>query len=421
VHIFPTTAFFRKHLFWAVLVALELSATAEDWPQFRGPTGQGISSATNVPITWDARKNISWRVPLSGQGWSSPVAKDGAIIVTAAETSPAISLHVLCLSADSGSVKWKTEVFRPAESETKALHKKNSLASPTAIIDGKRVYAHFGHLGTAALDFDTGKVLWRQNELKYPPVHGNGGSPILLESKLIFSCDGAKDPFIACLDANDGRVLWRTSRNSQSPRTFSFSTPLAINVDGKTEVISPASGFAAAYDPRNGKELWRCRYGEGYSVVPRPVLANGVMFLSSGFDRPLIYAIDPKGAAGDITDTKVLWKATKGAPNTPSLIASASELYAVSDAGIATCYDQKTAKIHWNERLGGNFSASPVLAENRIYAINEEGVTYVLKAGTKYELLSKNELGERCLSSPGVLNGAILIRTEGHLWRIGSK
>jgi outer membrane protein assembly factor BamB len=195
-------------------------------------------------------------------------------------------------------------------------------------------------------------------------------------------------------------------------------------VDGRQELISPASGFVGAYEPQSGREIWRVRYGEGYSVVPRPVFAHGLLFLSSGFDRPILYAIKPEGAKGDATASHVAWTVSKGAPTTPSPLALGNELYIVSDGGVASCLDAKTGNILWNERLGGGFSASPVSAENRIYFQNESGVGFVVAAGTNYQLLAKNDLGERSLASPAVIDNAIFIRTESHLWRVqgnGSK
>ena len=214
-------------------------------------------------------------------------------------------------------------------------------------------------------------------------------------------------------------MRWKTPRNTPAKRHFSFSTPLAIEVNGATQVVIPGSGFVAAYDPSNGAELWRARYGEGYSVVPRPVFAHGLLFVSSSFAKPVVYAVRPgEGAAGDVTETNIAWSNRKGGPCTPSLLVVGDEVYFVSDSGIATCADARTGQVHWTERLGGNFSASPIAAEGRVYFQNEEGIGYVLKAGKTYELLAKNEQGERTLASPAVADSALFIRSEGHLWKI---
>jgi outer membrane protein assembly factor BamB len=215
-------------------------------------------------------------------------------------------------------------------------------------------------------------------------------------------------------------VRWKTPRNTTAARKFSFSTPLAIEVDGATQVISPGSGFVAGYDPKDGREIWRARYGEGYSVITRPVFAHGLVFVSSSYDRPVVHAVKPAGAKGDVTDSHVAWTHPKGAPNTPSTLAVGDELYFVSDAGIATCVDARTGKVHWTERLGGGFSASPIAVEGRIYFLNEEGVATVLTAGKTFEVLAKNELGERTLASPAVTDNTLFLRSKSHLWRIGT-
>ena len=405
----------------ALLICTAISPAAEtEWPQFRGPTGQGISAATNVPVAWNATEHVAWSVEIPGRGWSSPVLSKGRLYLTSAvpgaDTSD-VTLHALCIDAANGKTLWDTEVFRPDPASVAAMHRKNSPASGTPIVTADRLYVHFGHMGTAALDL-AGQVVWQQTELKYSPTHGNGGSPVLIDGALIFSCDGQREPFVAALDAATGALRWKTPRNSPAKKQFSFSTPLAIEVGGAKQIISPGSGFVGGYDPGDGRELWRVGYGEGYSVVPRPVFAHGLLFLSSSFDRPVLYAIKPEGASGDVTETNVAWSQNKGAPHTPSAVVVGDELYFVSDAGIATCADARTGEVHWSERLGGDFSASPVAVEGRVYFQNETGIGFVVKAAKTYELLAKNELGERTLASYAVADGAIFIRSEAHLWKI---
>jgi outer membrane protein assembly factor BamB len=392
---------------------------AADWPEFRGPTGQGLSTATNVPVHWNATSNVVWKTEIPGEGWSSPVLVNGKIYLTTAVTdSTNTSLRALCVNASDGRIQWNAEVLKPDPDAAQAMHKKNSLASPTPILRDGRIYVHFGHMGTAALDL-TGKILWQQTTLKYSPMHGNGGSPALVGDTLVINCDGETDPFVAALDAKTGAVRWKTPRNIASTRPFSFSTPLAIEVDGATQVISPGSGFVGGYDPKDGREIWRARYGDGFSLITRPVFAHGLLFISSSFMRPVVYAIKPAGAKGDVTDTHITWSYPKGAPNTPSPLVVGDDLYFVSDASIATCLDARTGDLHWSERLGGGFSASPVVAEGRLYFQNEEGVGTVLKAGKTFELLAKNDLGERTLASPALTDNALFLRSKSHLWRIG--
>ncbi len=408
--------------FFPALLAFAATAWGgfSEWPEFRGPSAQGISLATNVPTRWSASSNVLWKTDAPA-GWSSPVISQGRVYLTGSiEKDGQVSLRALSLDLATGKTAWNVEAINADPAAIGAKHRKNGLASPTPIVRDGKLYVHFGHLGTAALDLH-GKILWVQTSIKYPPVHGNGSSPILVDGGLVFSCDGASDPFLIALDAATGKQKWRTSRNSPAKSQFSFATPLAIDLDGRRVIISPTSGFVGGYDPATGRELWRSGYGQGYSVIPRPVYAHGLLFVGSGYDRPLIYAVNPKGASGDVTKSAIVWSEAKGAPNTPSLLVVGDELFAVSDSGIATCYDARSGKIHWSERLGGGFSASPVFADGKIYFQNEEGAGFVVKAAKSFTLLSKNELGDRTLASPAVIDNAILIRSASALWRIGSR
>jgi outer membrane protein assembly factor BamB len=267
------------------------------------------------------------------------------------------------------------------------------------------------------LDLD-GNLLWKQESLKSTPVHGTGGSPALVDGVLVFSADGKESPFVAGLDAKTGAVRWKTDRNTTAKKNFSFSTPQPIEIQGQKQIISPGSGFVGAYEPKDGTELWRVQYGEGYSVVPRPVYAHGLLFLGSGFDSAVLYAIRPEGAKGDATETHVAWTLKKGAPHTPSVLVVDDLLFCVSDAGIASCIEAKTGEVIWSERLGGNFSASPVYAAGRLYFQNESGSTFVLKPARQFELLATNEIGEKTLASLAPSEGALFIRGENHLFKI---
>ena len=400
------------------LVLLHVSSlvgNSADWPQFRGPDGQGHAEAHHLPTEWSTTRNVAWVEDVPGAGWSSPSIYKNRIYLTTAVPSSGgqQSLHALCLDARSGKTLWNTEVFlaQPVRG-----HQKNSHASPTPIIDDARCYVHFGSYGTAALDLE-GKVLWRNTSLKYAPVHGNGGSPVIVGNGLIFSCDGASDPFVVALDRTSGEIIWKTARTTEAAKTFSFSTPLAIELNGETQVISPTSAGVIAYNPRNGKEIWRFRYPEGYSVVPRPVFGHGLVFVSSAFDHPVMYAIRPDGH-GDVTDTHLAWSISKGAPNTPSPLLIGDELYFVSDGGIMTCADARTGKLHWQERIGGNYSASPVYADGKIYLQSEEGVGTVLKPGITFEVLARNDLKARTLASYAIDEGSIYIRTAKRVFCI---
>ncbi len=397
-----------------------------DWSQFRGPTGQGhVPDGPDLPLTWSSDKNVAWKTEIPGKGWSSPVIHGGRVYLTTAVAEGddqdaggvARSLRTLALDPKTGEILWDTEVFAQDNSRSPKIHRKNSHASPTPIVAWDHLFVHFGHQGTACLKLD-GKILWTNRDLAYRPVHGNGGSPIVAGDKLIFSCDGPPDPFVAALDVRTGRLVWKTPRNTQAGRKFSFSTPILIEAGGREELILPGSGNLFAYDPKKGTELWRSNYGEGYSVVPRPVFGHGLVIASSGYDRPVIYAVKP-GGRGDVTESHIAWKYNdKGAPRNVSPLIVGSELYLFDDKGVGACLDAKTGKVHWQERVGSDMSASPIHSNGRIYALDERGTCYVIQAGTSYNLLAENALDERTLASVAVDGAALLIRTETGLFRI---
>jgi outer membrane protein assembly factor BamB len=398
-------------------------AHAKDWPEFRGPTGQGIVREGTLPLEWSATRNVAWKQAIPGKGWSSPVVYDGRIYLTtsvpvAASREGDQSLQAICLDARTGKIQWAKEVIRQDGKTAPPIHNKNSHASPTPIVDGERLYVHFGHQGTACLDL-SGEVLWRNTNLKYAPVHGNGGSPILAGDALVVSCDGGDQQFVVALNRATGRVMWKRKRGIEAPKKFAFSTPLLITVDGRQQVVSPGAAAVGAYDPSTGREIWRVRY-DGYSVIPRPVYAHGLVFVSTGYETPSLLAIRPEGR-GDVTETHVAWRTRRGVPHSASLVVAGDQLYMVSDAGVASCLDARTGRLHWQERLGGTYSSSPLVADGRIYFQSEDGTAVIIKAGTQFQQLARNELGERTLASYAVVDGALFIRTEENLYRIEAR
>lgn len=398
-----------------------LPARAEDWTEFRGPTGQGIVTKGDLPTKWNKDTNIAWKQSIPGKGWSSPIVTAGRIYLTTAvqvKDSLDLSLEALCLDAATGAILWQKEVFRQDSKTSPAIHSKNSHASPTPLIRGEKLFVHFGHQGTACLNLK-GDILWKNTSLHYAPVHGNGGSPMLVDELLVFSCDGGDRRFVVALNAVDGTLRWKTDRTAETDRGFSFSTPLLIEVGGQKQIISPGSGGVAAYDPANGKEIWWVRY-KGYSVIPRPVYGHGLVFVCTGYDRPSLLAIRADGK-GDVTDTHVVWKTNQAAPHAPSPLLFGTELYTVSDSGQACCRDARTGDVYWQERLGGAYSASPLLAGDKVYFLSEQGNTTVVRAEKRFSLVAKNVLGERSLASPAAADGALFIRTEKHLYRIGDR
>jgi len=409
----PSLIFFVSLMFFPLLEA----PAAENWPQFRGPGAQGHSAAKDVPIEWDTKKNVAWKIEVPGKGWSSPAYVDGRIYLTSAVPEPDgdhHTLRALCLDAKDGSVIWNKVLFkRPII----RIHIKNSHASASPRVDGDRLFVHFGAQGSACLDLD-GNILWKQTDIDYKMVHGNGGAPAFADDKYIVSCDGAKDPFIIALDAQTGKQVWKTRRDINVENKFTFSSPLVVD----DLVLSPASGALAAYRIKNGREVWRARYDEGYSVIPRPVIGEfggkRLAICASGYNQSTAVCVE-LGGKGDVTDTHVKWRVKKAAPHTPSMILKDDMLFMISDIGIASCLDPVSGEAYWIARVGGQHSSSPILAEDRVYFQDERGKGTVIKAAKSFEILARNDLKEQTLASYAVTDGTLFVRTLKHLYRIG--
>jgi outer membrane protein assembly factor BamB len=396
------------------LAALAVAVSAEDWPQFRGPTGQGQSTDRGVPLEWSESRNVIWKTRLPGLGWSSPVIAGGRVWVTSAIKEHGGSLRALAFDLETGRELVNTEVFRTRSADP--LNAKNSLASPTPIVEGDRVYVHFGADGTAALTA-SGETVWKLR-FPYESQHGSGGSPVLYGDLLIFSADGSDAAFVVALEKQTGKIRWKTSR--RQPSDQAYSTPLVIRVGDRDEVVSVGAFRAAAYDPQSGKEIWRVSYGDGFSNVPRPVFGHGLVYIATGFQQPSLIAVRPDGT-GDVTRTHVAWTLHRGAPLTPSPLLVGDELYIVNDGGIASCLDATTGETRWQQRLDGNFSASPVFADGRIYFLSEEGVTTVILPGKEFRKLATNQVDGATLASMAVSAGSIFIRSNTYLYRIGTR
>ena len=407
-------------IFFSAFAFLVPSSRAADWASFRGPSGDGVSAATKLPLKWSATENVAWKTPIKGQGWSSPVLRKGVLYITnaVAENTDAVQtsyqLNTLAIDAKSGNILWTTNVFtQPVDSAR--IHAKNSHASPTPIVTPTHVYVHFGHLGTACLTIK-GKIVWKSLPSEYSPVHGNGGTPILHDGKLYFSVDGKVKTLVICLDSETGDTVWVFDRKSSASRKFSFTTPVIIEVDGKQQLISPGSDIVQSIDPQSGKLIWQVKY-DGYSLIPKPVFHNGLLYVCTGYNTPWLYCIDPHGK-GDVTDSHVRWSIQRQIPHTPSLILNNSKLFMISDRGIGSCLDAKTGETIWQERIGGNYSASPILNNGNIYFTSEQGDTTIIKASAEYQVVAKNSMGQSTLASFAVAEGAIYIRTDSHLYRI---
>ena len=402
--------------------AADLHAPPAAWPQFRGPDGQGHANGI-LPTSWSESQHKFWSIDVPGKGWSSPVIMDGQVwLTTAIPAQPAgFSLRALAFDEHTGKLLHDVPLFFLAKADT--LHPRNGLATPTPILEHGRLYAHFGRYGTACVDTRTGKILWKNTALVINHETGPASSPALYKDRLICAYDGSDLQFAAALSTQTGQVLWRTDRpiaaelKKQAESRRAFSTPLVITVGGNDQVVIPGAFCVYSYDPMTGRELWRVRYG-GFSNVPRPVFANGLVIVSSGFAPPVFLAIRPDGQ-GDVTKTHVAWRYRKNVPNVPSPVVVGDRFYMVSDSGIATCLDAKTGKLVWSERLGGGFGASLVASGKTIYAFDDSGKTTLFAAADVFKELGRNELKGKVQATPAASGGCLFVRTDGRLIKVG--
>jgi len=392
-----------------ILLAAATVSRAADWTEFRGPGQQGHSDEQGLPLTWSAEEHVVWKTDIPGLGWSSPAIAGGKIWLTTG-VEEGRSLRVLRLDAASGAIDASIEVFAPAEPGS--VHTKNSHASPTPVIDGERVFVHFGSHGTACLSRE-GEVLWK-TKLDYNHRHGPAGSPVVVGDLLVIACDGTDIQFVVALDKTTGKEVWRQPRGEGR---MAYSTPTLAAVDGQPIVVSCGGEFVIAYTPENGAERWRFRYPGGYSNVPRPITGFDLTFVSSGYDTPVFYAL-PLDGTGELGDDRVAWKTSKGVPRNASPLLVGDELYMVSDNGVISCLDARSGTVHWQERLGGDCTASPLHADGRIYITDENGVTKVIAPGKTFQELATNELPGRTLASLATADGAIFLRTDTSMYRL---
>lgn len=399
-----------------VLCLLGLSPVrAEEWPQLRGPTGHGHYSG-KLPTKWSEKENIVWSVDVPGLGWSSPVTVDGKTYLTTAveNDDDGYSLRAICIETATGKLLWNTEVFVQPQKAPK-IHSKNSHASPTPVVSAGKCYVHFGHMGTACLD-TSGKILWKQTEHSYKPVHGNGGSLCLVENHLIFSIDGEDMQAVIALDAASGATVWKVERQAKPSRNFSFGTPLHIVHDGVSQVICAGSDVVMSLDPKTGNEFWRLKY-KGYSQIPVPIYHQGLIYICTGYDTPKLLAIRA-GGKGDVTETHLAWQVGRNIGHTPTPVLVDNLLFTVADNGVMSCLDASTGEQRWQQRVPGNYSASVLHADKHLYVLNEQGVCTVVEAAAKFKEVSKNTLPGRTLASPTPYQGKLLLRTDTKLYCI---
>ena len=391
----------------------------ENWPQFRGPGGNGQSDATGLPLVWSENRNVTWKTAVHGRGWSSPAIWGNQIWMTTANRKGR-ELYAVCVDGQTGKIVHDVKVFDVRRPERIASI--NTYASPTPVIEGGRLYVHFGTYGTACLDTASGKVLWSRRDMKCDHHMGPGTSPVVYGSLLIVPVDGIDVQFVIALDKATGKTVWKTDRSTDLRGVHrycrkAYCTPIVIEAAARKQLISPCSKAIIAYDPKTGKEIWKIRH-RGWSMVPRPLFGHGLVFLVMDYDNPELWALRPDGR-GDVTGTHIAWKFKVPVPQKPSFLLIGDLIFLVTDKGSAACIEAKTGRSVWQKRIGGQFSASGIYADGRIYLFSERGATTVLAPGRKYKLLATNRLdGGRMMASPAVAGRALFLRTETHLYRI---
>jgi outer membrane protein assembly factor BamB len=410
----------------AMAAAWTLSLHAQ-WPQFRGPDGMGVSPTANLPLTWSEQTNVRWKTAIHGRAWSSPVIYGNLIWMTTAAPDGRL-LFAVAVDRDSGKVVHDIKLF--AVNGPQYIDPFNSYASPTPVIEPGRVYVTFGSAGTAAIDTNTGKVLWERRDLNINHYRGAGSSPILFDDLLLLHFDGSDHQFVVGLDKNTGKTVWRTPRSvdfqdldpdgkpkAEGDFRKGFATPQIVMVDGRPVLVSAGSKAVYGYDPRTGRELWKVIERRSHSPAMRPVAGHGLVFVSTGWEATQLLAIRPDGT-GDVTGSHVAWRANKGVPQKPSMLIVDDLLFMINDTGIVTCLEAKTGKDVWRARLGETYSASPLAAGGRIYAFSEDGKTTVFEAGREFKVLAENFLEDGFMASPAIDGDAFILRTRTHLYRI---
>lgn len=418
----------------ALLLLLVIShpmiGATENWPQFRGPDGTGHSDAANLPLHWSETRNVVWKTAIHDRGWSSPVIYGKQIWLTTA-SNDGRQLFVLCINRDTGKIIRDWKLFEVAQPQY--VHPFNTHASPTPVIEEGRVYVTFGSAGTACIDTKTFRVLWQRRDIDCNHFRGAGSSPIVFRNLLLMHFDGSDRQFVIALDKKTGQTVWQTNRSidfkdldkngnpdAEGDMRKAFSTPHVEWINGRWEMISLGAKAAYSYDPLTGKELWRVEERGQHSASTRPVMGHGMIFFPTGFPVGQLFAVRT-GGDGLISDTHVAWKVKRGVSNKPSILLIGDLIYLIGDTGIASCVNAKTGEQVWQQRIDGEYSASPLYADGRVWFFSEDGKTTVLKPGRVFEKVAENRLNEGFLASPAVAGKALYLRTRTHLYRIEEK
>jgi outer membrane protein assembly factor BamB len=416
-----------RHLIVIASLSAVTATLQADWPQFRGPEGDGRAASTALPLTWGEDRNVAWKTAIHGRGWSSPVVLGNQVWLTTA-TPDGRDLFAVAVDRLTGKVLHDLKLFEVGTPQY--AHPFNSYASPTPVIEPGRVYVTFGSPGTAAIDTTTGRVAWQRRDLECNHFRGAGSSPILFRNLLIMHFDGSDTQYVVALDKRTGKTVWKTNRSidfqdlgpdgrpqADGDLRKAFSTPHVTTVNGTPILISLGSKAAYAYDPLTGRELWRIEERTNHSASTRPVVGHGMIFYPSGFATGQLIALRPTGR-GHVTEADIAWRLTRGVPQKPSLTLVGDLLFMVNDRGITSAVEARTGDVVWTSRVPGEYSASPVAAAGRVYLFSEDGRTTAIAAGREFRILGESRLGDGFMASPAVDGDAFVLRSRSHLYRI---
>ena len=388
------------------------------WNQFRGPDGDGDAKSANLPLKFSEKQNLTWKTPMPGKAWSSPVVMNGKIWLTNAEPE-GFKMWAIQLDWHSGKELKKVLVFE--NKEPQYCHPMNSYGTPTPVIYDGRVFVHFGTHGTAALDAQSGQVLWKRRDFKCDHFRGAAASPIVFNDSLIVHFDGHDLQYIVCLDQKSGKTRWKKEREydfktNNGDRKKAYCTPSVITHNGRQELISPGAVATESRNPVTGDLFWTARTG-GMNASSRPIYRHGHVYVFCGMGS--MSAIKP-GGDGDVDKTHVTWSRRKVVPKKSSPLLLNDLLFMVSDEGVASCSNPLNGEIYWADRLKikGQCASSPIHASGHIYSFSSEGDCIVFKAKKEgLEILAQNKLPTGCMASPAVVGDSLLVRTKQNLYR----
>ncbi len=435
-----------KFFIGVIAFGLFASASFADWPQFRGPTGSGLSDAKGLPVAWSEDKNVKWKTAIPGRGWSSPVIFGREIWMTTANPK-GTELSVVCVERETGRILHDRKIFDVEAPQF--AHEFNSYASPTPVIEAGRLYASWGSPGIACLDTKTAKALWERRDFICNHYRGAGSSVTIFENLLIHHFDGSDLQYVVALDKNTGKTIWRTERSvdfkdlgpdgkpdREGDWRKAFSTPRIFQIDGKPLLFSQGSKAFYGYEPRTGKELWRVESPTTHTTSTTPVFGNGLIYCCTGNTKGEVWAIRP-GGKGVVTDTHIVWKYSRAPMRSSLLLVDGDNgtlpnatrphslendlIFMVDEGGVATGLEAKTGKEIWRERVGGNYSAAPLFAEGRVYFFSEEGKATVIEASREFKVLATNQLGDGFMASAAVDGKALFLRSRTQLYRVEEK